>query len=107
MTKEISGNPGAYQDDNKRLVEIFRGSREEGFYLYVDKKEGVQRVPPELLARLGKLETAMLLMLEPDRKLARANAGKVLQAISEQGFYLQMPPRPELQENSHNAKLAL
>ncbi|HQQ62311.1 MAG TPA: YcgL domain-containing protein [Pseudomonadales bacterium] len=111
---EMSGNANPYQSDDKRLVEIFRAAREEGFYLYVDKKEGLQRVPPDLLARLGKLETAMLLMLEPDKKLARADAARVLQAIRDQGFYLQMPPRPELQEQGnemydvsvHNSRLA-
>jgi hypothetical protein len=115
MTKhDTSGHANPYQSDTKRLVEIFRATREEGFYLYVDKKEGLQRVPPDLLARLGKLETAMLMMLEPDKKLARADASRVLHAIREQGFYLQMPPRPELQGqgnemydvSAHNSKLA-
>lgn len=84
-----------YQNDNKRLVEIFRSPREEGLYLYVDKKVGMQRVPPELLARFGKPESAMLIMLTPERKLSRAEAVKVLAAIREQGFYLQMPPLPD------------
>lgn len=78
-----------------RLVQIFRSAREEGFYLYVDKKEGISRVPDVLLSRLGKLESAMLLMLTPDRKLARADAGNVLKAIETQGFYLQLPPEQD------------
>ena len=31
-------------------------------------------------------------MLDPERKLARADVGEVLASIAEQGFYLQMPP---------------
>ncbi len=83
-----------YQHDMKRLVEVFRSSREAGCYLYVDKKEGMARVPSTLLERFGKPETAMTLILEPYRKLARADATTVLDNIREQGFYLQMPPLP-------------
>ena len=82
-----------YQHASKRLVEIFRSSREEGLYLYVDKKEGTARVPAALLSRVGALESAMLIMLEPERKLARADAARVLDAIETQGFYLQLPPQ--------------
>ena len=84
-----------YQNDIKRLVEVFRSTREAGCYLYVDKKEGMARVPAALLERFGKAETAMTLMLEPTRKLASANAVTILENIRDQGFYLQMPPLPD------------
>lgn len=79
----------------KQLVEIFRSPREEGLYLYVNRQEGLSRVPDVLLARFGKPESSMVLMLEPTRKLARANTSTVLDSIREQGFYLQMPPLPD------------
>ena len=79
----------------KQLVEIFRSPREEGLYLYVDRKEGLTRVPDALLARFGKPESSLVLMLEPTRKLARADARSVLDNIHEHGFYLQMPPLPD------------
>jgi uncharacterized protein YcgL (UPF0745 family) len=79
----------------KQLVEIFRSPREEGLYLYVNRQEGLSRVPEALLARFGKAESSMVLMLEPTRKLARANTSTVLDSIREQGFYLQMPPLPD------------
>jgi uncharacterized protein YcgL (UPF0745 family) len=84
-----------YQNDIKRLVEVFRSTREACCYLYVDKKEGMARVPAALLERFGKAETAMTLMLEPTRKLASANAVTILENIRDQGFYLQMPPLPD------------
>ena len=34
----------------------------------------------------------MSLLLGPQQKLARADAGEVLRCLAEQGFYLQMPP---------------
>lgn len=87
--------PDAYQNDSKRLVQVFRSSREEGLYLYVDKKEGVARVPAELLTRFGNPEPAMALLLEPTRKLARADAGRVLESIRDHGYFLQLPPLPD------------
>ena len=76
-----------------RPVCIFRCQKEEGLYLYVNQREGLQRVPEELLKQLGRTELAMTLDLAPERKLARADSGKVLQALDEQGYYLQLPPR--------------
>lgn len=64
-------------------------------YLFVDKQEGLARVPESLLQRFGKPESALLLMLSPERTLARADASRVLEAIAGQGFYLQMPPLPD------------
>ena len=77
---------------NTRLTTVYRSPREEGLYLYVDKSENLSRVPDALLQRFGKPEFAMHLLLKRDRKLARADAAHVLQAIEMQGFYLQLPP---------------
>jgi uncharacterized protein YcgL (UPF0745 family) len=65
-------------------------------YLYVDKKDGLESVPGDLLKRFGKPELAMTLVLTPEKKLARADTQRVLDMIKEKGFYLQLPPRPEL-----------
>lgn len=37
----------------------------------------------------------MVLVLTPEKKLARASVEKVIESIENQGFYLQMPPPPE------------
>jgi len=77
---------------SERLVEIFRGTRKAESYLYVDKAQGLVDVPEVLLAQFGEPMSVMTLMLDPQRKLARANAAEVLAKIEEQGYYLQMPP---------------
>ncbi len=79
----------------KRLVEIFRSGRREEMYLYVDRAQGLAEVPESLLKQFGEAHSVMTLVLEPGRKLARADAGEVLAEIEERGFYLQMPPTPE------------
>lgn len=75
-----------------RLVQIFKSSSQQEMYLYVDKARGLADVPDDLLARFGEPESLMTLLLAPGRKLARADATEVLTRISDQGFYLQMPP---------------
>lgn len=84
-----------YLDDQRRLVSVWRSSRREGMYLYVDRAEGMQRVPEPLLQMFGVPQHAMDLLLTPARTLARASAAEVLAALRDQGFFLQLPPQPD------------
>ena len=78
-----------------RLVEIFKGDKKEEMYLYVDQREGLQKVPGDLLASFGRIESVMVLPMTQDKKLARVKASDVLEGISKEGYFLQMPPAPE------------
>ncbi len=79
-----------------RSVAVYRSSRVADMYLFVDAGEGVARVPAALMQRFGRPVEALTMELTVDRKLARASASEVLAAIARQGFYLQLPPGPEL-----------
>lgn len=74
------------------LCEVFKSSRRDEMYLYVDNSRGVAEVPQELLMQFGKLVPVMRLLLTPERTLARANVAVVLASLESQGYYLQMPP---------------
>lgn len=88
------------------LCSIYRSPKKEGMYLYVDKKEDLERVPESLLKVFGKPQFAMTLHLTPERKLARVSRDEVVLAIAEQGYFLQMPPKLEDRfNNDHNTKL--
>ena len=76
----------------KRICQVYRSPRKEEMYLYVDKANGLQDVPEALLGQFGEPEEVMTIVLAPERKLARADVGEVLEKIEQQGFYLQMPP---------------
>ena len=78
-----------------RLVIVYRSSKVADMYLFVDAVEGLAPVPEALLARFGKPVEALRLSLTPDRRLARAETSTVLDALANDGFYLQMPPSPE------------
>ncbi|CAA0088195.1 Protein YcgL [Zhongshania aliphaticivorans] len=79
----------------KRICAVYRSSRTEGMYLYVDHQEDLSRVPEDLLKRFGQPQRSMTLVLNAERKLARADVNKVMAEIAEKGFYLQLPPQPE------------
>lgn len=77
------------------IIEIFRSLKKDEMYLYVEKSKGLADVPEALLSQFGQHASVMTLLLKADRKLARADAKTVLDAIQQQGFYLQMPPAKE------------
>ncbi|MDX5299115.1 MAG: YcgL domain-containing protein [Gammaproteobacteria bacterium] len=77
------------------LCSIYRSTRKDEAYLYVDKRVGLKEVPEALLAQFGKPVHVADLLITPERKLARAEAPRVLEKIAAQGYYLQLPPPRE------------
>jgi len=78
-----------------RLVRVYRSSKRQEMYLFVDFADDLARVPGPLLERFGKPVPVLSLSLSADRKLARAEASVVLAQIESTGYYLQMPPPAE------------
>ncbi|SFH39508.1 YcgL domain-containing protein [Modicisalibacter xianhensis] len=79
----------------KMVCEIFKSPLKDEMYLYVDKRHGLQDVPEALLERFGKPVSVMTMILTEDKVLARAEASRIMAAIDDKGFYLQMPPAKE------------
>ncbi|AWY01026.1 hypothetical protein A8139_14325 [Marinomonas primoryensis] len=77
------------------IVQVFRSSKHDGMYLYVEKSLGLKDIPEELMTRFGKGISAMVMLLTAESKLARANPENVIKGIREKGFYLQLPPVKE------------
>ena len=82
----------AAQPPAARLVEVFRSPVKAGMYLYVDRREGLGRLPPALRSAFGEPQSVLVLSLHAERRLARAQAREVLRQIAAEGYYLQMPP---------------
>ncbi len=83
---------------------IYRSSRRDQTYLYVEQKDDFSRVPADLLQGLGKLQLAMLLPLDGSKSLVGADRERVIAALHEEGFYLQLPPPPESLLKQHLEK---
>lgn len=79
----------------RRMVSVYKSSRRDETYVYVDKQKGIEAIPDALRAHFGEPVHVMDLLLTPSRKLARVSAEEVLSAIEEKGLFLQMPPPPE------------
>lgn len=78
-----------------RHVRVYRSSRQQEMYLFVDARDDLAPVPEALLERFGRPIEALSLLLTADRTLARADAGRVLDSIDTAGYYLQLPPAPD------------
>ncbi len=79
---------------------IYRSSRKEELYVYLRAKDGFAELPEGLRRLLGTPEFVMDLDLHGDRQLARVDVQKVMEGLRTQGYYLQMPPVPELELES-------
>ena len=66
---------------------IYRSSKRDQTYLYVEKKDDFSRVPEELMKGFGQPTLAMMLPLDGRKKLVNADLEKVKQALTEQGYY--------------------
>ena len=74
---------------------IYKSLKKEYLYLYIAKKDDFSNVPDALVSSLGKMEFVMDLVLSPERKLAKEDAGKVIDSLKAQGFFVQLPPYNE------------
>jgi len=77
---------------------IYRSPRKDEMYLYLAEADNFDPIPGALMERFGRPQLVMELDLSGERKLARVEVTRVIEALRENGFFLQMPPelKPEL-----------
>ena len=78
--------------DKHVMCSVWRSSRKEGMYLYLPKGTRFDTLDETLRRHFGAPEHAMDLLLNRERRLARADINDVLDSLNDKGFYLQMPP---------------
>ncbi len=74
---------------------IYKSLKKDYLYLYIVNKDDFSKVPDALINNFGKMEFVMDIELSPERKLAREDAGKIIDNLKEQGFFVQLPPQRE------------
>jgi uncharacterized protein YcgL (UPF0745 family) len=72
------------------LCHIYRSNRKFDTYLYLAEKDDFSAVPADLLRVFGVPEFSFSFDLEPGRKLAREEAGAVLENLRQHGYHLQL-----------------
>lgn len=76
---------------------VYRCARQADLYLYLRPELSLATLPEALRRRTGALTRVMDIELTPERRLARADPDAVREALVREGFYLQLPPRGEVQ----------
>lgn len=61
-------------------------------YLYLPEKEQFNAIPESLTRLIGKVDFSFEFTLHADKKLLRYKSTDVMQALLNDGFFLQMPP---------------
>ena len=79
----------------KLFCSIYKSRKRADMYLYVPRGKGLQDLPEALAEQFGPGVHVTDLILSPERPLSRADVNKVMAAVQQQGFYLQMPPPKE------------
>jgi uncharacterized protein YcgL (UPF0745 family) len=74
------------------LASIYRSPKKDEMYLYITTKDDFSTVPDELMSVFGKPEFALQLNLAKREKLSRVDIDEVKTKLTEQGYFLQMPP---------------
>ena len=78
--------------------DVYRSSNKPDTYLYLDADILPEDIPDTLKQLLGELTAFLNLSLTRQSKLAQADIAEVLQSLSDQGYYLQMPPGEKAQQ---------
>lgn len=79
----------------RKFIRVYKTAKREQLYLYVDRQEGLKRVPESLLTQFGKPVVAMEILVDETKQLAKLSGDKLLAEIAEKGFYLQLPPKKD------------
>ncbi|PAJ76331.1 hypothetical protein CJF42_00060 [Pseudoalteromonas sp. NBT06-2] len=74
------------------LSAIYKSKRKADTYLFVEKRDDFSKVPEVLLDTFGKPVFVMLINISKRDSLAGADINKVKENLTEQGYYLQIPP---------------
>lgn len=70
---------------------VYRSNRKRDTYLYIECKDDFSAVPEAVMTVFGPPEFSLSFHLHADRNLAQADATEVLNKITTDGFYLQLP----------------
>lgn len=83
--------------------DIYKFSKKDDLYVYIarpdypndtdDIKDWLAVLPKDFRQTLGRETFVMHLDLDKTEKLARVNKDEVLKKLTEQGYYVQMPPQ--------------
>ena len=87
------------------LCAVYKSPKKEQTYLFVKQRDDFSQVPEALMATFGTPALVTMVNLAKKENLAMADIEKVKQNLTEQGFYLQLPPPQENLLDQHKAAI--
>ena len=76
------------------LCAVYKSIRKPQTYIFVAKRDDFSQVPTPLLEQFGPPHLVSILNIKETTKMAIAEASRVIQEVTDSGFYLQLPPPP-------------
>ena len=76
------------------LSVVYKSLNKAETYLFVERRDDFARVPAPLLQTFGTPKLSMIINLATKTHLGHADLTKVREALTTQGYYLQLPPPP-------------
>ena len=80
------------------LCKVYRSGKRADTYLYLARDTKFDDLPPDFREAFGEPAFVMHLHLSPDRQLARVPVESVIEALEDQGYFLQLPPELPIEE---------
>jgi hypothetical protein len=71
---------------------VYKSVRKEEMYLYLSAEDAFDVLSDELLSSFGIPVFVLSMELTANRQLARVDTGKVISALQQDGYFLQLPP---------------
>ncbi len=87
------------------LCAIYKSTKKEQTYLFVKTRDDFSSVPETLMLTFGTPVLVTLINLATKEKLGFADLAKVKANLTEQGYYLQLPPPQEDLLKQHKAEM--
>ena len=89
------------------ICAVYKSSKKADTYLYLCRRDDFSCVPAELMTLFGKPQFVMLLPLDSRERLALVDKPKLLEALQQQGYFLQLPPPVPNLLQQHRQQLGL
>lgn len=87
------------------LCSVYKTAKKQETYLFINKRDDFSAVPEALMSTFGTPTLVTVFNLATKTKLGFADLDKVKLNLSEQGYYLQLPPPKEDMLKTHKAKI--
>jgi len=75
---------------------IYKGKRKPDHYLFMPADKPVKDIPDSIQQMLGEIEYVMNIDITEESKLAQSDPVTIINMISEKGFFIQIPPKNEV-----------